>query len=105
MTVITIERQAAAIERWKVSNGITGRDYVPVNNGMCRTESKQALLATIAADAERLGIEPPFTANYNAEKWARFVETRNPAYLPDPASVARDNQQRHVRNIWRRLGF
>lgn len=64
MTVITIERQAEAIERWKASKGITGRNYVPVNGGARRTASKRQLLSAIAEAAADRGEKPPFAAKF-----------------------------------------
>lgn len=64
MIATTIERQAAVIVRWKADNGITGRDYVPVNSGARRSDTKRQLLQTIADSAKREDKEPPFKARH-----------------------------------------
>ena len=48
MQPTSLERQARAIERWKSKKGITGRDYVPANNGARLTDAKRALLRALA---------------------------------------------------------
>ena len=58
----TLERQAEAIERWKERRGVSGRDYVPVNSGASRTESKRALLRALADDAKARNEAPRFVA-------------------------------------------
>jgi len=52
MEQTTLERQAEAIERWKARRGVSGRDYVPMNSGTSRTESKRVLLRALAEDAQ-----------------------------------------------------
>jgi len=64
MNRITIERQAETIERWKSRNGVTGRDYVPVNSGVSRTPSKRALLRSLAEISADEGDPPRFYANF-----------------------------------------
>lgn len=61
---ITVESQAAIIEAWKSRNGVTGRDYVPVNSGVSRTPSKQALLRSLADVSADEGVAPRFSANF-----------------------------------------
>lgn len=60
----TLERQARVIEDWKRRHDITGRDYVPMNNGARRTESKRGLLSRIATDAAKTGRKPAFAAKF-----------------------------------------
>jgi hypothetical protein len=64
MKRITLEEQARVIDSWKRRNGITGRDYVPVNGGSHRTESKRCLLHSIADEAAKQGLTPTFAANF-----------------------------------------
>jgi hypothetical protein len=64
MKRITLEQQARAIEAWKSQNGITGRNYVPVNEGKRRTPSKRSLLRAIAEEADRRGRKPIFPAKF-----------------------------------------
>jgi hypothetical protein len=64
MTATTIERQAEAIERWKASKGITGRDYVPVNSGARRTKAKRRLLSAMGEAAADRGAKPRFAAKF-----------------------------------------
>jgi len=64
MKPTTLERQAQAVERWKSDRGITGRDYVPVNGGARRTESKRAMLASLSDSAAARGTTPRFRAKY-----------------------------------------
>lgn len=59
----SIEEQAAFLERRKKELGITGDDYVPVNQGGRRTESKKALLRSLRISAEKQGRKPTFKAN------------------------------------------
>jgi hypothetical protein len=60
----TLEQQARMIEDWKRQNGITGRDYVPANNGTRRTASKRGLLLALAKDAAQRGRSPNFPAKF-----------------------------------------
>jgi hypothetical protein len=64
MKPASLERQSRAIERWKVTRGILGRDYVPVNRGARRTTSKKALLSAIRAEARDKGLAPIFAAQF-----------------------------------------
>jgi hypothetical protein len=64
MNRITIERQAESIERWKADNGVTGRDYVPVNTGARRTLSKRELLSVMEEAAAKERTRPRFVAKY-----------------------------------------
>jgi hypothetical protein len=63
MRCTTIEEQAAYLERRKKELGITGDEYVPVNQGGRRTESKKALLRSLKDAAEKQGRKPRFKAN------------------------------------------
>ncbi len=58
----TLERQAQIIARWKESNGVEGRDYVPANSGKRRTASKRALLTALKTEAKVPGRKQRFTA-------------------------------------------
>ena len=60
----TLEQQAQVIDDWKRRNDVAGRDYVPVNDGSLRTESKRNLLKTIAKEAARQGRAPAFRAKF-----------------------------------------
>ena len=59
----TLAEQSAFILKRKAELGITGRDYVPLNSGKRRTESKRALLEAIEREARARGQEPRFKAN------------------------------------------
>lgn len=61
MKTITLEEQAAHIERRKAELGIAGDTYVTANCGSRRTDSKKALLKALA---EVAGSQPKFTAKY-----------------------------------------
>lgn len=63
MIYTTLAEQAAWLAKRKAELGLTGRDYVPVNSGKRRTESKRALLDAIDREARARGVEPPFKAN------------------------------------------
>jgi|HubBroStandDraft_1064217.scaffolds.fasta_scaffold00074_24 hypothetical protein len=60
MDRITLAEQSAAIERHKAKRGLTGTDYVPVNSGTSRTDSKRALLRAIGDAAASRRREPVF---------------------------------------------
>jgi hypothetical protein len=60
----TLEQQARVIDDWKRQNGVTGRDYVPVNSGAARTPSKRELLRAITKDAAKNGRAPTFPAKF-----------------------------------------
>ncbi|HEV2545925.1 MAG TPA: hypothetical protein VGU20_01170 [Stellaceae bacterium] len=64
MTVTTLERQAEAIDRFKADKGIKGRDYVPVNSGVRRTQAKRQLLSAMSKAAAVRGVEPRFRAKF-----------------------------------------
>ena len=64
MQRITLEQQARSIERWKAANGITGRDYVPVNLGKRRTASKRALLSAMDEAATKSKRVPRFLSKF-----------------------------------------
>ena len=64
MKRITLEQQARAIEGWKRRNGVTGRDYVPVNRGLGRSASKRGLLRAIAEDAGKRDRTPSFPSKF-----------------------------------------
>ena len=62
MTQITLEEKARFLARRKAELGIEGRNYVAVNAGTRRTESKRELLRTIEREAKARGIRPCFRA-------------------------------------------
>jgi hypothetical protein len=64
MKPTTLERQAQNVERWKSDRGITGRDYVPVNGGARRTESKRTMLSSLSDAAAARGRPSRFPAKY-----------------------------------------
>jgi hypothetical protein len=64
MDQITLESQAEIIERWKAREGVTGRNFVPVNSGATRTPEKRALLQSLADTAAEQGTASPFSSNY-----------------------------------------
>ncbi len=64
MKRMTLEDQARVIEDWKRRNGVSGRDYVPVNGGSHRTPSKRGMLRALAEDAENNGRAPVFPAKF-----------------------------------------
>jgi hypothetical protein len=47
----------------ETAKGITGYDYVPLNGGRRRTESKRILLRAIAESAASCGAAPRFRAD------------------------------------------
>jgi hypothetical protein len=55
-----LERRLVA-RKWEL--GITGVDFLPLNDGSRRTESKRHLLRTIAENAVAQGRQPPFPAS------------------------------------------
>lgn len=55
MKHLSPEAQAQVIEQWKARHRVTGRAYVPVNNGARRTASKRALLRAIQESARKRG--------------------------------------------------
>jgi hypothetical protein len=55
-----LERQLVARKR---ELGIVGVDFLPLNDGMRRTESKRELLRTIAEHAASQGRKPPFSGS------------------------------------------
>lgn len=59
----TLAEKSAFILKRKAELGLTGRDYVPVNSGKRRTESKRALLDTLEREARARCVEPTFKAN------------------------------------------
>jgi hypothetical protein len=58
----TLEEKARFLARRKAELGIKGRNYVAVNSGRHRTESKRELLRTIEREAKARGIKPRFRA-------------------------------------------
>jgi hypothetical protein len=59
---IILEEKARLLAQRKAELGITGRNYVAVNSGKHRTESKRELLRTIERETEARGIRPRFRA-------------------------------------------
>lgn len=59
----TLAEQSAFLLKRKAELGLTGRDYVPLNPGKHRTESKRALLEALEREARAQGLEPRFKAN------------------------------------------
>jgi hypothetical protein len=64
MVAIPVEEQAKVIERWKSEKGITGRDYVALNNGSRRTPEKRELLRAIAETVGEQDKKSRFRANF-----------------------------------------
>lgn len=64
MRIVTLEQQAQSIEHRMAALGLTGRPNVAANDGGRRTESKRALLATIAREAKKRGRKRKFFANF-----------------------------------------
>jgi hypothetical protein len=62
MMRITLEEKARFLAQRKAELGITGRNYVAMNSGKHRTESKRELLRTIEREAGARGIWPRFRA-------------------------------------------
>ena len=62
MIRITLEEKARFLARRKAELGIEGRNYVAVNVGQRRTETKHELLRTIERNAKARGIQPRFRA-------------------------------------------
>lgn len=58
----TLEEKARFLARRKAELGIEGRNYVAVNAGTHRTETKRELLRTIEREAKARGIRPRFRA-------------------------------------------
>ena len=62
MIRITLEEKVRFLAQRKAELGITGRNYVAVNSGKHRTESKRELLRTIERETKARGVQPRFRA-------------------------------------------
>jgi hypothetical protein len=62
MTRISLQDKAEALARKKQELGIDGFNYVPVNSGRNRSESKRELLRKIDREVRARGATPRFQA-------------------------------------------